>query len=685
MTHRLWLPSYFCSGMILQQQVSSMLRGCTRPLTQVTLQMVRKPFDGRKVSPLDSQYGLVCDLTADSDGQGAFAFDLPAFEASFDPFTLTVGDGQACLQFDNVLFGEIWIAAGQSNMAMPLRAVQGAEQTANLANLYYVRVLSQPASGLGGQTAAYGFEPISDLSAAVWQRGDQPEAMATVSAIGYLFAREVQLELKVPVGLIETAAKDSYIHSWISRLSIDQQPVLQKHIQELGFYRTENDWNLAVGDEWARHQPAALFNNKVAPLQGLGVRGMLWYPGEGDYQYPGYYQLALQTLVRDWQHVFRPADPRGLGFLCVQPAPLFYGQHRFSQLAEFNEMLSAVRRSLPDTSALVPIYDLTPVFADAPADWRSPGNPTIKQPISQRLKTVAMGLLYQRKAPASAPECTDIEVVGSKLMISFDNIGEGLRLIGDGERLRGFAICGPDRVFTEARAKLLYGLRVLVWHDQIEEPCAVTYAFADLNSYANLISRDQLPVVPFRSDRAKSRYCPPQEWTHCEQLQVWCCPEFSRPDETGWHPAWRIERGKGELLLEKANKNEGDGSLLLRYNQPDCREFGLEPLLHYESMFPPLDWTIYSQISVDVFNADQQIKHLQLAVAAGPADAPLRFQTVKVTILPVLRWQRLQFDLNGLGVEDRASIRRVVFLIEDHKGRGSLYLDQIRLIRPKST
>ena len=681
MLKQLWLPSFFSSGMILQQQVVNQMRGHTRPAASVSLTLERRPFDNRSVSPLDNQYGLVGSSRTDSDGNGDFSLEIPRFEASFDPFTLTVTDGTETMIFKDVLFGEVWITAGQSNMQMPLSACATSQQMQTLANLYYIRVLSQSTAGLAGKNDVYSFRPHNDLAGAAWLRGDQPDAIAGVSAIGFSYARELHIDLKVPVGLIETALRGTHIHTWLSRESVESNADIRQHIEGLGCYRDEKDWNLTGDRAWACHQPAALFNSKIAPLQGLGARGIVWHHGESDYQYPDYYQKALKVLVKDWQKIFLSPDTRGLAFLAVQLKPHFHGHYRFEQLAEFNEMLAAVRHALPGPAALVPIYDLPLDFTPAPPEWQSPGHAISKLPIGVRLKTVALGLLYQRKAPSSAPECDDIEIVGGKMMLSFTNIGDGLRISGDDSRLRGFAICGPDRIFLEAQARILYGLKVLVWHEQVSNPQAVTYAYADLNQHANLVSRDHLPVVPFRSDREPSRYSPPHEWTHCENLKLWCCPRYDRPDETGWYPAWQVERGHGDILLDKANKSEGDAALFFRYQQNGTHEYGLEPLLHYDSLFPPLDLSAFSLIALDIFNPDQQLKHLRLAVASGPADAQLQPLPTRITVLPALRWQRMQFDLGSLPEESRAAIRRLVFLIEDRKEKGSVYLDNIRFVR----
>jgi len=119
--------------------------------------------------------------------------------------------------------------------------------------------------------------------------------------------------------------------------------------------------------------------------------------------------------------------------------------------------------------------------------------------------------------------------------------------------------------------------------------------------------------------------------------------------------------------------------LYFSYNESGNHEFALEPLFHYDSLFPPLNLTQFGQVAVDIFNPDQQIKYLRLAVAAGPDGAELLQLPSRVTILPALRWQRLQFDLTILTEEQRAAIRRLVFIIEDRKEKGAVYFDNVQL------
>ncbi|MDW7658626.1 MAG: hypothetical protein SCM11_15770, partial [Bacillota bacterium] len=248
MAETLRLPAYFQSGMVLQQQVPFIMRGRSRPSASVKVMLERKPHDGRAVSPLDNQYGVLFDRTVTSGADGFFHIEVPASEASFDPHELTISAGDEIIGLRDVLFGEVWVAAGQSNMQMPLRAVQTQAETDDLANLYYVRILSQSASGLSRDRPHYTFNPADDLCEAEWQRGDHPQVMAGVSAAGFSFVRKLHLDLKIPVALIETALGGSCIHSWISRASIDADDNLRRHLVETGFYRDETDWDSS--EDW---------------------------------------------------------------------------------------------------------------------------------------------------------------------------------------------------------------------------------------------------------------------------------------------------------------------------------------------------------------------------------------------------------------------------------------------------
>jgi sialate O-acetylesterase len=65
------------------------------------------------------------------------------------------------------------------------------------------------------------------------------------------------------------------------------------------------------------------------------------------------------------------------------------------------------------------------------------------------------------------------------------------------EELRGFQVCGKDRNWKWAKAKIAGPDSVLVWHPEIEEPDEVRYAWAQNPESANLYNRADLPTSVF--------------------------------------------------------------------------------------------------------------------------------------------------------------------------------------------
>jgi sialate O-acetylesterase len=91
-----------------------------------------------------------------------------------------------------------------------------------------------------------------------------------------------------------------------------------------------------------------------------------------------------------------------------------------------------------------------------------------------------------------------MEVQGNKIILQFTNTGSGLMAKGNSE-LKYFAIAGADKKFVWANATIA-GNKVVVWSDQVPQPVAVRYAWADNPEGANLYNKENLPASPFRTD-----------------------------------------------------------------------------------------------------------------------------------------------------------------------------------------
>lgn len=117
----------------------------------------------------------------------------------------------------------------------------------------------------------------------------------------------------------------------------------------------------------------------------------------------------------------------------------------------------------------------------------------------QRERSIKASVLDKRRhGPSEGRGYKDLGM-GGRIVLSFENIGKGLAASGSTE-LKQFTIAGADGRFQLAKAKIR-GNRVEVWNDEVKNPVAVRYAWADHPEGANLCSKDGLPAPPFRTDR----------------------------------------------------------------------------------------------------------------------------------------------------------------------------------------
>jgi sialate O-acetylesterase len=111
-----------------------------------------------------------------------------------------------------VLIGDVWLCAGQSNMAWCLVHSQGGKQAiAESANPSLRLVLH-------AEAPAPADEPAADCPGAWAAAG--PKTRTRASAVAYFFGRRLQRDLRVPVGLIYYACGASLIESWTSRAGL---------------------------------------------------------------------------------------------------------------------------------------------------------------------------------------------------------------------------------------------------------------------------------------------------------------------------------------------------------------------------------------------------------------------------------------------------------------------------------
>ncbi|MCX5660800.1 MAG: 9-O-acetylesterase [Planctomycetota bacterium] len=235
----------------------------------------------------------------------------------------------------------------------------------------------------------------------------------------------------------------------------------------------------------APNSPSLLFNSMIHPLIPYGIRGAIWYQGESNIGRDKQYRTLLPTLVADWRTRWGEGD---FPFLVVQlanhtprnPAPEESG---WAALREAQAMAVA---TMPNAGLAVSID-----IGDA-ADI----HPKNKQDVGIRLGLAARAIAYKEEVAFHGPTFKAMAVKEGKARLTFTHVDKGLVMKGDA--LKGFAVCGADKKFVWAQARV-EGDEVVLSSEQVPEPTAVRYNWAS-NPEGNLYNGEGLPAVPFRTD-----------------------------------------------------------------------------------------------------------------------------------------------------------------------------------------
>ncbi|WP_286965105.1 sialate O-acetylesterase [Flavobacterium sp. UBA4854] len=236
--------------------------------------------------------------------------------------------------------------------------------------------------------------------------------------------------------------------------------------------------------------PSLLYNAMVNPLVPYAMQGVLWYQGEANVWRAKQYKKAFPLMINDWRTKFKQGN---FPFYFVQLSTFdeFGGNsQKGSRWAELREAQSETLK-LPNTGMAV-----TTDIGNA-----KDIHPTNKQDIGLRLAAIAMNNIYGKKQVHSGPTYKYQEIKGNQIILSFDNIGSGLSTPNNDE-LKGFEIAGADKVFHSAKA-IIKDNKIIVSSDQIQNPVAVHYGWADDDTAINLFNKEKFPASPFRTDNWK--------------------------------------------------------------------------------------------------------------------------------------------------------------------------------------
>ncbi|RKR79938.1 sialate O-acetylesterase [Mucilaginibacter gracilis] len=266
--------------------------------------------------------------------------------------------------------------------------------------------------------------------------------------------------------ILSSAGKQSLAGTWKFKLS---------EILQHGLDIQKNDY------------PTILYNGMISPLIPFGIRGIIWYQGEGNAGRAQQYARIFPNLIRDWRAHWGLGD---IPFLFVSLAnytrpPL---QPSESSWAEIREVQTATL-ALPNTAMAI-------------AMDTGDGNlhPPNKQDVGARLALDALATIYHQHVVYSGPLYKSMAIVNGVAQITFNTMGSRLQSKDGDMDIRGFAVAGSDHHYYWAKAKITGDNTISVWSEEVKEPLTVRYAWADNPGSLNLYNDAGLPAIPFRTD-----------------------------------------------------------------------------------------------------------------------------------------------------------------------------------------
>jgi sialate O-acetylesterase len=233
-------------------------------------------------------------------------------------------------------------------------------------------------------------------------------------------------------------------------------------------------------------QPTVQYNARIAPVIRYGMRGILWYQGEGNASRAFQYRSLFPLLIHDWRIQSRQGQ---LPFLFVQLANYKArkdetGDDTWAELREAQSL--ALQLPATGMACAIDIGEAIDI------------HPRNKLDVGRRLYLAARRVAYGEDIVHSGPVYASHTLENGSLRLRFSSTGGGL-MTRDGQPPRGFAIAGADGVYHWADARI-EGQTVVLRSAAVPMPQSIRYAWA-INPDVNLYNQEGLPATPFRTDR----------------------------------------------------------------------------------------------------------------------------------------------------------------------------------------
>ncbi len=482
-----------------------------------------------------------------SGEDGAWCVTIGPLSASFSE-TLRITDGSETLTFSDVQVGDVYLAAGQSNMEFYMRYDADFAAEKEVCRNENIRFFDYPEVSYPGQLeeADYG------TNFGLWRKAE-PEQLQWFSAPAYYFAKTIQARYGIPVGIVGCNWGGTPACAWMSEDSIREgggevylseyraalekldlaaydaqfranpgnyrtdpfaDPISVMLMEGMGFEEilkklygqvpdlSQMDFTAMIPVMGPKNEtrPCGLYESMLSEVAPFGLCGVLYYQGESDGDaHPELYATLFPALIRGFRRLWKDELP----FLFVQIAP--FG--RWMQCV--GEPYAIIREAQQHTAETVPHVGMA-VISDIGMELDI--HPKKKKPVGERLALLAENRIYGEDVLCEAPTLCAAEVEDGVLSLRFDNCGDGLYLANhtpDGtatnpQRLEGLKLwidgemIAADALPAEARGNTVILCSNLIHKGEIRAELGIGAWYR-----INLYNSADLPARPARTTTGK--------------------------------------------------------------------------------------------------------------------------------------------------------------------------------------
>lgn len=440
---------YFQDGAIFLQKSALVIEGISEKDVVLTAEL----FDNRG--------NLVNKIATIASENGKYSLGMNAPRGSYDEYKLIISDTVHQLVINEILFGEVWLLAGEyANKTTPEASRDS-----------IVSFLVQ-------KNGKYD-----------WISYEEEGSTGLVSSYVYKLASEMSAKLDLPVGIINATTTSAHIDAWLSLEVIDEHPSLKDFLVNEGRYTEAYTNN-------SSDQMAYMYDNMVFPFSTIAVKGIVWSQGETNLQkdfvdsaskrsYFRNYTACLSFLINDFHQLFG----KDTSILVVQAT------------SSYNDdivMLRNVQAAATyyySYADIIPTYDICEEVLNEAGEQMLILDETV---FIERLSTIIVKKIYNGRTTYSIPSFTNMIVNDEKIAIEFFDS----YMIQKVEKVEGLLIYDEFGNILDLEINIHDNwLEIMLpLPKEDEEPLKIkkiSYGQAGNAQSANLVNLVGMPVIPF--------------------------------------------------------------------------------------------------------------------------------------------------------------------------------------------